>query len=434
MAPGKDRYLKRHRGRYYLSVRVPTSLVEQVGKAVHVEPLHTGDVREARVHRDIALGRLREHWRQLREVPTDPRSPAWLAAHLTLLREQLRRGEITEDQADVLGDVLLEQHLATKPEHSDEDLSSIRASFAALADATAVTLGEAIKTYLTESAAYTQPQTQHDKKRTLGHLTEHFGANVMIRNITVPIAGKFVTDVVAKLPIATSTKRLRIATYSSLFNWAATRGMVDFNPFARQASTLKEPRRGGPPKHRPWTNAELTTFFSKCDRESDIWSLGALALYTGMRREEVCRLKIDDIHNDAFHIHEGKTAAAVRQVPIHPVIAPLVERLTGASTDGFLMALTEGAYGRRANVIANRFAYKAKALKITGVRLHDLRRTFIQGAEIAGVAVNVIETLVGHTRAGQSMGVYSPGVTLPLLKAAVESIAFGEVDQIICPE
>jgi integrase len=57
------------------------------------------------------------------------------------------------------------------------------------------------------------------------------------------------------------------------------------------------------------------------------------------------------------------------------------------------------------------------------VDFHSWRRWFITQAERAGQPPHIIEAVVGHKRAGMSMGLYSAGPSLDQLRACVEAVS-----------
>ena len=84
-----------------------------------------------------------------------------------------------------------------------------------------------------------------------------------------------------------------------------------------------------------------------------------------MRREEIARLTVADVIEDgALVVREGKTAAVVRRIPIHPVLQPLIDRLIATSNDGYLIPglLTGGADSKRGHYLGKRFSHIRRKL------------------------------------------------------------------------
>jgi integrase len=159
-----------------------------------------------------------------------------------------------------------------------------------------------------------------------------------------------------------------------------------------------------------------------------------ISAYSGMRREEIGALRVDDVHDDdAFAVTEGKTRAAVRRVPIHPVIKSLVARLKRDSKDGFLIPglLTGGPDNRRSHYVGKRFTPLRRKLGFEdgALNFHTLRNAFMQRCEDKEVPESTTKLLVGHSRKKQiTYGTYSPGPNFEVLRKAAAKVTFGEVD------
>jgi integrase len=174
----------------------------------------------------------------------------------------------------------------------------------------------------------------------------------------------------------------------------------------------------------------------------NLWSLTVLAMYTGARIEELCQLKTDDVDFGdggrpiALHIREGKTQAARRRIPVHPVITPLVKRLVeNADDNGYLIPdlLTTGDDHKRSVLVSKRFGYACGRAGLTDPALtfHSLRNTFAQRLENAGVPHETAKLLTGHKRQDMTYGVYSPGPNWDRLVDAVGKVTYGAAEEIV---
>jgi integrase len=154
-----------------------------------------------------------------------------------------------------------------------------------------------------------------------------------------------------------------------------------------------------------------------------------------MRREEIGQLKAPNCASGVLRLTEGKTSAAVREVPVHPVIRPLVDSLMKSSRDGWLVPGLKpgGPDNKRTWYVGKKFGRDIRALGVTDPRLdfHALRGTFITAMEEAGVPVPTIQQIVGHERQGVTLGVYSSGVSFQVRTEAVQRVTFGEVDALV---
>jgi integrase len=98
-------------------------------------------------------------------------------------------------------------------------------------------------------------------------------------------------------------------------------------------------------------------------------------------------LKVDGVSEGSFKIDDAKTAAGIREVPIHPTIKALVACLKRGSKDGYLLSgLTFNKYGDRSNAIGKRFGRLKTSLGFGKHRVfHSLRKTVVTLLEALGV-------------------------------------------------
>ena len=161
----------------------------------------------------------------------------------------------------------------------------------------------------------------------------------------------------------------------------------------------------------------------------DLLVLHLLALYTGCRENELCEAKLDDVYDTHLHVAESKTVSGLRDVPWHPVVRPLVDRLCETSTDGYLVAgLKRGGYDKkRHHMYAKRFSYHKAKLGLPAVCVfHDFRKNFITQLVQHQVPTHEIQQLVGHTADELVHNVYSSGVSLERLAEVVAMVSYGE--------
>jgi integrase len=124
-----------------------------------------------------------------------------------------------------------------------------------------------------------------------------------------------------------------------------------------------------------------------------------LMLETGMRPEEVYRIKIDNINLDGAYLFNpyGKTKAAKRKIPINKtaleVIAKRIDQVPGPclfpSPDDPLkpvLKLNNAHYG----------ALRRSGLK--PFRLYDLRHTWATRAAMSGIDLVTLAAMLGHSR------------------------------------
>jgi integrase len=151
-----------------------------------------------------------------------------------------------------------------------------------------------------------------------------------------------------------------------------------------------------------------------------------MAMYTGARREELCSLRCEHVHGNYFKIEEAKTAAGVRQVPIHDALAPTIKRLVEASKDGFVLSgLRTDKHGDRGDGIGKRFGKLKIGLGFSKRHVfHSFRGTVITMLERAEVTESTVQDIVGHERSTLTGRTYSGKSTLEMRRAALAKLAY----------
>lgn len=178
----------------------------------------------------------------------------------------------------------------------------------------------------------------------------------------------------------------------------------------------------------PYKPAEVVAFWNKA-RDAEKYALAdliALGAYTGARREELGKLRLENVGETSFHIVDSKTVSGIREVPIHSAIAPLIERLKRESTDGFLLSgLSATKYDARTNAIATAFGRMKTAMGFTERHsFHSMRSTVITQLENAGVSENLAADIVGHDKPRITFGLYSDGNALEIKREALEKVSY----------
>ena len=140
-----------------------------------------------------------------------------------------------------------------------------------------------------------------------------------------------------------------------------------------------------------------------------------IAAHSGMRREGVCTLRVDSIKRDPdtdrefMHVSE-KTAAGVRDVPIHPAMRDLLTKLSNKpDARGYLIHSSDhNKYGRRGDAIGKRFTRLKQELGFDSrLVFHSLRHTVAHLLETAECPEGVAQDIVGHVKPGMTFGLYS---------------------------
>jgi integrase len=444
-------YLSKRRQTWFVRLAVPPHLQVIVGRRELIRTTKTHDLAVANRVKHSILAELHQQLNaaQLnRELPKE--SADYVLAAAREARDSVTKGITREDDAERGLDATIENHLdllrkkrgedptTGDPQITDGHTRAIRLAHRVFAGEDVALLSVHSETYLAEVSKVLRVQTVNDKRRTIADFRNWLGRDVEITAVSRKTTGRYLSEVLLKRDVRPKTTMDTLSHLSALWTWFEGRGFTEVNPWARLGSTITVSTRGKRGPRRPWTDDELLTLMKSIDKDDPLFPLTAIATFTGMRREEVCLLRTDDIHSNALTVREGKTDATVRTVPIHQVIQPLVTRLAKQTKDGFLIPglLTGGADAKRGHLLGKRFGYHIRSIGITDKALcfHTLRNAFIHRCELAAVPEPTAKLLVGHSRKASltygnaTGGGYSPGLNLPELAAAMAKVTFGPLD------
>jgi len=433
---------------WYVRLMVPKAHREHLGKTKFVSSLKTRDKAEANRLKHGVLAELQR--RMAAELAGHSANEKTARALLDLAeaeRQRVDRGETNPEDAERAFEVAVGSFLDSEgkrlgvdqetghPLLSDVDTRVVRAAHAVMAGQGITLLDRAGEMYLSETAPKVRKQTLQEKRRYIEKLSSYLGAATDVSRITRRLAGQYVSRVLVPEGKAPKTTRDEIGHLSAFFSWLERRGEIELNPFYRVSGSVRESTLGTAPKRRPWTDAELETVLLGIPTEDPLWSMVAIAAYSGMRREEVARLRIEDVVEATWTVRAGKTASAVRTLPVHPVLRPLVKSLCASSDDGFLIPglISGGADEKRGHMVGKRFTQLRHDLGITdeAVNFHTLRNAFLQRCEEGGIPQATAKQLAGHKRTDLTYGSYSPGGSMQLLDKAIRKVTYAMVDEIV---
>ncbi len=170
-----------------------------------------------------------------------------------------------------------------------------------------------------------------------------------------------------------------------------------------------------------------------------------IALLSGMRLDEICGLRIEDVAEEAgvqyFNVtsHEGrrvKTAASRRRVPVHSELlrigfADYLAHVRQQGHEYLFPALKPGGPDKKHSwYISKRFTEYRRLVGVTGANtvFHCFRKNAATALERARVPENEAVQILGHKKMTMSYGLYSGGLDLPALAHVVEAITYPGLD------
>jgi integrase len=160
-----------------------------------------------------------------------------------------------------------------------------------------------------------------------------------------------------------------------------------------------------------------------------------VGMYSGMRLDEICNIQDKHVFDGCFHVDQGKTEAAARVIPVHPLIKPLLEPMSGTFGKGYLIdGIKGGGYDKKRSWnFQKKLGKLRKKIGIPeGVVFHTLRNTFVTRMENLGIPRNHISQLMGHEDSNMALDKYSAGLMIEPLVESINKLTYGEeVDSFI---
>lgn len=156
------------------------------------------------------------------------------------------------------------------------------------------------------------------------------------------------------------------------------------------------------------------------------------AAYTGARLEEIGRIRPEHTIFDSsrepigFQITAAKTAAGVRDIPLHPDLISLFKELSaGASeNDGFLFPGGKNKYGNRLDGLGKRFGRMKSKDFGKDHTFHSIRHSVATILHQEGVSIEVLPYILGHETGAFTLAQYSKGPSFDQKQKAIELLYF----------
>ncbi len=255
--------------------------------------------------------------------------------------------------------------------------------------------------------------------------------------------------------LSSRTVQRHFAALASLWDAAVEQGRLADNIFKGWKFPLAKRARD---QRAHWTREELAQLFETplwtgCQsphrrskpgefiiRDEKFW-LPLIALFSGMRQEEICQLRLADVRQEEdvwvfdLNARDGqqlKNAKSVRLVPIHEELIRLgllsyAEGQRNLKARMLFSNLQPGGaddrFGHNYSKWFSRYRQEVK-LFVPGRDFHSFRHSATTFLRQQGVDAATIDELTGHATAGETAR-YSKGLTVENLKAAVDKISIG---------
>ncbi|WP_375314351.1 site-specific integrase [Bradyrhizobium sp. A5] len=441
-----SQYLEKRHNTYFAVVEVPKPLRAQLGKRRFIRSLKTDSLSEAN---RLKLPLVAEWKRQInRAEKGQPDRFAAIRERLVELRRDI------DDASDVW------RQGPHEHEHNDRDtaISDAKEALKALADD--MGLGEDVmrparafvlegQTLIRELLPLWKPemegtvQTRDQHEFAVQEFLKHAGEVTTIQEVNRKKAGEWIGKLIAGEELSRRTIERYASSMSTMWKWMHRRGHWEGDPNANPwlghgLGAGKKKRKRKPLPEAAVIKLLSTAYAPSGQRrnkryEKVIPDVLRLALLTGMRLGEICELERTDVEKRAdgywFNLGEGKTEAAERSVPVHPVAVPIVERYLALGDRYFIPDLVPGGRDkRRGHHVSKAFGRFRGYAEVTekGQVFHALRNTFMGYMEGHGVPESTTKLLVGHARESMTYGHYSDGQRVDL-REAMSKLDYGPI-------
>lgn len=273
-------------------------------------------------------------------------------------------------------------------------------------------------------------KTQSLQKLAVNDMCGYFKTNAKFDKTTIK---EYLAYLRVEKNLSDKTITIRLSSMRSFVRYMDEKFQTEFLPlFTIKALTRTATSKTM--KQRAWipfTALEVSTLYeaalSKKKPDHALADLIAFGAYTGCRIEELAQLKEANFTVDSFKVEDSKTAAGIREVPIHPALSALLERLKVSSDGDYLLdGSDDGSFGKRSDALGKRFG-KLKTRLGFGKQhvFHSIRKTVVSQLEQAGVNENTTADIVGHDKPRITYGLYSSGASMKQKYEALAMVAYG---------
>jgi len=448
-------YLKKRHNVWWLRIRIPANAKDILGKTELWKNLKTSDLAEANRKKHKEIGLMYEEIEQAKRDYEGMVDKLSKEVQISKYAEYLREANITSsdpEKEDYLGAVKLEllegkldklygSKKADAILHSDdpqwevqEPNSLAKKNFIEahkLTDQSYSPLSLVSKKFLAEESKSLKNSSYRRKKTHIEHFIK-WTSNRDITKINKKIVGDYVTSIIQNYNPSSKTIRNIVSNIGSLFRWAEGRGYIEYNPFYNPIlpKSNKESL-----VRKPWSNENIMTFLKSEFVGGNEFIATCVALYSGMRLDEICNIKKTVINDNCFKVLEGKTKASQRIIPIHPVLKPLVKKFLNSKVEDYMIkGIKGGGYdNKRSWNFQKKLGRLRKKIGIPkGVVFHTLRNTFATHMENLGIPRNHTSQIMGHEDSNMALDIYSAGLAIEPLVKSMKKLTYGkDIDSFI---
>lgn len=260
-----------------------------------------------------------------------------------------------------------------------------------------------------------------------------------LRDQGKPLDADLVGAWLESLSLSSKTKAQYLLAGSTFWLWAVkhdARWREDYagkdNPFRGQTLPKVRGKARVEAARKAFTTEQIESLFAVALAGGnrtlcDLINLGA---HTGCRIEELAQLRKESVVKVegvlSFKIEDSKTAAGIREIPIHPALTTTVDRLSADSSDGYLLPSSAGnKYGIRSDSLSKAFG-RLKTAQGFGRQhvFHSVRSMVVTLLLRAGVPGPTVANIVGHETGLVTFDVYDEGASPKQKLEAIQKLHF----------
>ncbi|MCE9684466.1 tyrosine-type recombinase/integrase [Halomonas alkalisoli] len=434
MARGKpaDRRHLRLRGNvWFVQKRLSPTLAQHLGKKMFQQSTQTGDLDDACRARDRLLVELSE----LEAVLQGQASPVQRRRHFMDARERFQKAQQSITSPDPIAPTLFEIIDPEKlPEIEQDALRSMGST--ETPEAYRLTFKGALEDWLQSPLIERKPSTRSKNSLAVHLFLDTLGKeDAALASVTRKQARDFIT-----VQLNSEKTKQTVNNYLSGLSaiWYHAEHSMDEelpsgNPFKGHRLNPKAKVKS----YDQFTRSDVEKIFTATEKSEGIYHLlPRLGFYTGARIDELCSLKVTDIIQRqgiwCMAVREGKNRNAIREVPLHSAVKPLVlEQLKHAKAAGsdYLFpeagesVRSDGKKGPKFSQWFSRLTGKTIPKEGRKLGFHSFRGTAITIMKGAGYQEQLVVWITGHERGLTTASkVYHRGPDFKTRLKAVEAI------------
>lgn len=460
-------FLEQHNGKWRVTLTVPARLRKSMGKSKIKQSLGTDSLAVANELKWHVLAKLKKQIAdferdgkafskpdRLRVLNEAAEVAKTLAEHPAEVHQELAGEYLGERVMEILGaPVRYERLNAWEVEREDRNIDTgtpipvydkereqLASQFMNIAFHGGIPIGSLDEDYK-KGRLKVSPRTEGDHDRALVMLAAFCieqGIGDDIRKVDRWVVADFIA-LLERKGLAPRTAKKYVSRLKLYFDYAISQRIIEDNPWEK--GKVHVPTARNSDRERPFTENEAARLLmGDCSQAlKDVMMIGAL---TGARLDAVVDLRADDIiEGKCFRFKPQKREPGVRFVPIHPDLMEIVKRrLEGKKgTDSLFPEYPIPANPNRERSFAASKAFTTYRRKLgvdevidgkrrSRVNFHSWRRWFITKSERAGTPEGTIAAIVGHTRKGMTLGVYSEGPVMIAARKAIRKVKLPPLD------